>query len=225
MITKKRIPSITVFVHIFIAAQHTHTSLEQELKTYTEEQEFQRKRMLTQQSSSTPILSQEEQQRIMQEQALLNRRYAFEIGKQGQPASNKQPWNFELQNKWRGGFIEVVVYNYGKKNINSKEYLLRTPLMPTEKVRTAVDINKQLIIEIYYNKKIFKKIVTSLQCNLEGRPAACYKTIHLTLGSDGSVYPQTGVFYGLTKRTDSGLNNAYNILPSEFIYQTFSIKN
>lgn len=144
----------------------------------------------------------------------------FEKGLQGEQAKVPTFWNFELQNKWsKDDNLEIRFYY--SDQINQNNYIFLTYLAPTEKVRTRIDINKQCIIDIYRNNKLFKRITPSLRCKYNNKPAACYRTMYLTLGSDGSVYPQTGIFMGMLDKTDSGLDNSNNISKEEIYYQTF----
>lgn len=157
-----------------------------------------------------------ELERVRQEEMLLRQRGRFEIGKQGVPASTKANWNFELQNKWEGGFIEVLLYYYDQ-NTKGISSVFKTPLKPSEKVRTVISTARQMIIDIYHKGKLFKRI-TPKPCRTL---LSCYETIYLTLGIDGSVYPQTGILKGLANTTDSGLDNSRNIPQSALVYITY----
>gem|GEM_PF-4426463 len=171
----------------------------------------------------TPLLftfvqgSWEERERMLQEKMML-----FEIGRQATPPpTGYGEWNFELQNKWHGGLIDVSLY-YKNKITGEKSYVFDTRgLMPPEKVRARINPLRQMIVEIRHHEgKVFKKI-TLLCRNPDKRD--CYKTIYLTFGADGSVYPQTGILKGLANTTDSGLDNSQNITRREIIYQTFGL--
>jgi hypothetical protein len=131
----------------------------------------------------------------------------------GKTASSGTPWNFDLYNK-----TKKPVY-FSLHDQNDKSLISQMSVSPNGKVRAHVDNNGTLVIKIwttinpnqlmFFQKTPDPEIYKALRAN--GR------TIFLTLDEKG-LRPQTGTLFGLSGKTDSGLDNRNNI-------NFFSIQN
>jgi len=119
-----------------------------------------------------------------------NRRTLWAVEKDDKANPTKKGvWNFEIQNK----YSDKITMD---GEFDQRDHVL-TDQKDSRKIRIKdVDVAKGFIIAI---KTRYQTIEKSIKAN-QNR-----KTIYLTIGTDLTVYPQTGTFMGISGKTDSGL--------------------